>query len=62
MSFGMAMRSLFEVALVAFTLWALFHEDRIAAMEDRFFARCRRKRLTLVKPHTAGCEYARRGF
>ena len=41
--------SVLEVLVVSFTVWALFHEDRLADFEDRFFARIRRSRLKVVK-------------
>lgn len=43
------LRSLFEVILVAFTIWALFHEDRFIAFEDKLFSRIRRRSLKVVK-------------
>lgn len=42
------LRSLFEVILVAFTIWALFHEDRFIAFEDKLFSRIRRKNLKVL--------------
>lgn len=41
--------SILEVLVVGFTVWALFHEERLADFEDRFFARLRRSRLKVVK-------------
>lgn len=49
MDLGMILRTVFEIALVAFTLWALFHEDRFAALEQRLFARIRRRKLRVVE-------------
>ncbi len=43
------LKTLFELALVIFTLWALFHEDRFAAIEQRIFANIRRRKLRVVK-------------
>ena len=62
MTFGATMTTLFEIALVAVTLWALLHEDRIAALEERFFAYCRRKRLSVVRSENSQKNYVRRGF
>lgn len=53
MNFGMIMKSVFEVALIGFTLWALLHEDRIAAVEQRLVARFRRRRLKIVGSPTS---------
>ncbi len=41
--------SVLEVLVVGFTVWALFHEERLADFEDRFFARLRRSKLRVVK-------------
>ena len=41
--------SILEVLVVGFTVWALFHEERLADFEDRFFARLRRSRLKVVR-------------
>lgn len=54
MSFGMIVRTVFEMALIGFTLWAVFHEDRFAAFEQRLFARLRRRRLRVVRGSRAG--------
>lgn len=42
-------RTIFEVALVSVTLWAVFHEDRLADFEERFIARFRRRRLKVIR-------------
>lgn len=62
MSFGSFLTTLFEIALVVVTLWALLHEDRIAALEERFFAYCRRKRLHVVRSGRSQKTSVRRGF
>lgn len=49
MSFGMMITTILEFAAVALVLWAVFHEDRIAAFEKRLFARIRRNRLKVIK-------------
>lgn len=49
MNFADTLITLFEVALVAFTLWALFHEDVLVAFEERVISRIRRQRLKVVK-------------
>ncbi|MCQ2440695.1 MAG: hypothetical protein MJ076_02205 [Clostridia bacterium] len=42
------LKSLFEIILVAFTIWALFHEDRFIAFEDKLFSHIRRKNLKIL--------------
>ena len=49
MSFADFLRTLFEIVLVSFTVWGLFHEDRFIAFEDRLFSRIRRRHLKLSK-------------
>ncbi len=49
MNFAQVLRSIFEVVLVVFTIWALFHEDRFIVFEDKLFSRIRRKNLKLIK-------------
>ena len=50
MTTAMILRTLFEIALVGFALWALFHEDRFAAAERRLFAYIRRRMLKVMTP------------
>ena len=45
MTLSIALKTLFEVALVAFALWALFNEDKFIAFEERLVAYVRRRRL-----------------
>ncbi len=49
MSLGHTLLTLFEIALVSFTIWAVFHEDYFVELEDRFIARLRRRRLRVIK-------------
>lgn len=49
MTTGMILRSLFEVVLVAFVIWGLFHEDLFAAFEHRFICAFRRRKLKVVR-------------
>ena len=41
--------TIFEIALVSFTVWAVFHEERFIAFEDRIMARLRRNKLKVIK-------------
>ena len=57
MTFSMIIRTIFEFALIAFTLWAVFHEDFFAALEQRIFASIRRSRLKILKAnHSDNCK------
>ena len=47
MTLSIALKTLFEVALVAFALWALFNEDKFIAFEERLVAYVRRRRLPI---------------
>lgn len=49
MTFVDVILTIFEIALVSFTVWAVFHEERFIAFEDRIRARLRRSRLKVVK-------------
>ncbi len=50
MTFAMILRTLFEIFLFVAVVWAIFHEDKLAAFEKRIFCLIRRKRLRVVKP------------
>lgn len=49
MTVSIFFKTLFEVALVAFALWALFNEDKFIAFEERLVASIRRRRLRVRK-------------
>ena len=49
MSFSQIVRTLFEIGLVVFAIWAVFHEDTFIAIEERLFSTVRRRRLKVVK-------------
>lgn len=49
MTFADLLLSLFEVALVLFTIWAVFHEDRFIAFEERLLSAIRRRRLKVAR-------------
>lgn len=49
MTFMMIIRTLLEIIMVFAVIWAIFHEDRLAAFEQRLLCRFRRKRLRVVK-------------
>ena len=49
MTTGMFFTTLFEVVLVGFTVWAVFHENKFVDFEDKLFARIRRRNLKVIK-------------
>ena len=48
MSFAQIIRTIFEIVLIAVTLWAIFHEDTFVAFEERIVAAFRRKRFKVI--------------
>lgn len=53
MSLGMIIRSVLEFAVIVFTIWAVFHEDRFAAFERRILAQLRRRRFRVISSEAA---------
>lgn len=49
MSFSNVLITLFEIALVAVALWAVFHEDLFIAFEEKLLANVRRRRLKVLR-------------
>ncbi len=49
MTTGMFFTTVFEVVLVGFTVWAVFHENKFIDFEDRLFSRIRRRNLKVIK-------------
>ena len=49
MSFEQIVRTVFEIVFIAFTLWAVFHEELFVSFEERIVAAFKRKRLKVVK-------------
>lgn len=48
MSLAQVIRTIFEIALIVFTLWAVFHEDVFISFEERIIAAFKRKRFKIV--------------
>ena len=44
-----ALKTLFELGLVALVFWAIFHEDTLISFEKRIISYIRRRRLKVVK-------------
>ncbi len=49
MNLGQSLLTLFEIALVCFTIWAVFHEDAFVAFEEKIVARIRRRKFKVIK-------------
>ncbi len=49
MTQGMILKTVLEFGLIVFTLWALLHEDKFAAVEQRLFAYLRRRKFKVVR-------------
>ena len=54
MNSAQVLRTVFEIVLVGFCLWAVFHEDIFVAFEQRIFSRIKRKRLKVVRGDALG--------
>jgi len=49
--------TIFEIILVGFAIWAVFHEDRFAAFEERLVSRIRRRRLKVLRGNSVCKSY-----
>lgn len=49
--------TIFEIAIVAFVIWAVFHEDRFVAFEERIGAHFRRRRFKVIKGNSVCKSY-----
>lgn len=49
MNLSQIIKTGFEIVLVVFAIWAVFHEDVFIALEERIAAAFRRKRLRVVR-------------
>ena len=55
MNFSGTLLTIFEIALVAFTIWAVFHEDRFVAFEERVVAHFRRRKFKVLRGGNKVC-------
>ncbi len=53
MTFMDILKSLFDVALVCFAVWAVLHEDKFIRFEEALVCRFRRRKLKAVKGNAA---------
>lgn len=49
MSFAFALRTIFEIIMVALLFWCIFNENKLIAFEKRIISNIRRRRLKVVK-------------
>ncbi len=49
MNTAQIIRTVFEIVLVGFALWAVFHEDLFIAIEERIVSAFKRRRLKVVE-------------
>lgn len=49
MNLSQTLITLFEIAFAAVVLWAVFHEDRFIAFEEKLFASIRRRRMRVIR-------------
>ena len=57
MNLSQTLITLFEIAFVAVVLWAVFHEDRFIAFEEKLFASIRRRRMRVIRGSKVGESY-----
>ncbi len=57
MNFGSSLLTIFEMALVAFVIWSVFHEDRFIKLEERITARFRRRRFKVIEGNSIRKSY-----
>lgn len=56
MSFNSTLLTILEVCLVAFTIWAVFHEDRFVKFEEKVAAHFRRRRFKVLHGGSKVCK------
>lgn len=49
--------TIFEVALVAFTIWAVFNEGLFVSFEEKVIARIRRRKFRVIKGNNVAKSY-----
>lgn len=56
MSLQGTLLTIFEAALVAFAVWAVFNENKFIAFEERVAAHFRRRRFKVIKGNGNVCK------
>ena len=49
MNSSQVIKTVIEIVLVGFAVWAVFHEDMFIAFEERFIANRKRKQLRVIR-------------
>lgn len=57
MEFTTTLRIILETAMMAFVIWAVFHEDLFVELEDRIIARIRRSRFKVIRGNNVRKSY-----
>ncbi len=57
MEFTTTLRIILETAMMAFVIWAVFHEDLFVEFEDRIIARFRRSRFKVIRGNNVRKSY-----
>jgi len=52
MNLASVLRTVFEIVLVGFTVWAVFNEDRFIMFEEKIMCNIRRKKMKTVRSST----------
>ena len=56
MNFSSTLLTIFEVALVTLTIWAVFHEDKFVKFEEKISAHLRRRRFKVLHGGSKVCK------
>ena len=57
MNFTSTLLTIFEIAMTAFVIWAVFHEDLFVEFEERVVAHFRRRRFKVIKGNNVAKSY-----
>jgi len=53
MTFLFTLQTIFELFLIVAVFWGIFNEHKLIAFEKRIISAVRRRRLRVIKSHTA---------
>ncbi len=56
MNFSSSLFTLFEIAMAAFAIWAVFNEHKFIKFEDRIVARFRRRKFKVIRGGSKVCK------
>ena len=57
MNFSSTLFTIFEMALAALAIWAVFHEDRFIVFEEKLAARFRRRKFKVLEGNSVNKSY-----